>query len=203
MTKILAATSIYPDKSGKTGRPNALRLRAFCLLLRFSGLRIGDAVSLRTEMLDGNRLFLHTAKTGCPVYCVLPDFVAESLRTMPRLSERYFFWTGNSTLHTAIGTWQRSLRTLFKLAGIENGYCHRLRDTFSVELLLAGVPIEEVSVLLGHSGSRITSKHYSPWVRSRQEKLAQSLQLAWRQDPLVILEEEAVRQAPCKRERIN
>jgi integrase len=93
MTKILAATSIYPDKSGKTGRPNALRLRAFCLLLRFSGLRIGDAVSLRTEMLDGNRLFLHTAKTGCPVYCVLPDFVAEALRTMPRLSERYFFWT--------------------------------------------------------------------------------------------------------------
>jgi hypothetical protein len=27
MTRILAATSIYPDKSGKTGRPNALRLR--------------------------------------------------------------------------------------------------------------------------------------------------------------------------------
>ena len=118
-----------------------------------------------------------------------------------RLSDRYFFWTGNSTLHTAIGTWQRSLQRLFKLAGIENGYAHRFRDTFSVELLLAGVPIEQVSVLLGHSGSKITSMHYSPWVRSRQEQLAKDLQRAWNQDPLVLMEEEAARQLPG--ERVN
>jgi integrase/recombinase XerD len=203
MAKILAATSIYPDKTGKTGRPNAMRLRAFCLLLRFSGLRIGDAVSLRTEMLDGNKLFLYTSKTGFPVHTRLPDVVSYALRTMPRLSDRYFFWTGNSTLHTAIGIWQRSLRSLFKLAGIENGYAHRFRDTLSVELLLAGVPIEEVSVLLGHSSSKITSKHYSPWVRSRQEKLARSLELAWSQDPLVLLEEEATRRMVIEHERIN
>jgi len=129
--------------------------------------------------------------------------VAEALRTVPRLSDRYFFWTGNSTLHTAIGTWQRSLRRLFKLAGIENGYAHRLRDSFSVGLLLAGVPIEQVSVLLGHSGSRITSMHYSPWVRSRQEQLAKDLQRAWNQDPLVLLEEEADRQLQRDRERVN
>src|SRR6201998_71311 len=202
-SRILAATSIYPNKAGKLGRPNAIRLRAFCLLLRFSGMRIGDAVSLRTEMLDGNKLFLYTQKTGCPVHCILPDFVAEALRTMPRLSERYFFWTGNSTLHTAKGIWQRSLKTLFKLAGINNGYAHRFRDTFSVELLLAGVPIEQVSVLLGHSGSRITSKHYSPWVRSRQEQLARDLQKAWSQDPLVLMEEEATRESQQQPERVN
>jgi integrase/recombinase XerD len=118
-----------------------------------------------------------------------------------RLSDRYFFWTGNSTLHTAIGTWQRSLQSLFKLAGIENGYAHRFRDTFSVELLLAGVPIEQVSVLIGHGGSKITSMHYSPWVRSRQEQLAKDLQRAWNQDPLVLMEEEAARQLPG--ERVN
>jgi integrase/recombinase XerD len=203
MSRILAVTSICPDKSGKMGRPNAVRLRAFCLLLRFSGLRIGDAVSLRTEMLDGNKLFLYTSKTGFPVHMRLPNVVSDALMTLPRLSDRYFFWTGNSTLHTAIGIWQRSLRSLFKLAGIENGFAHRFRDTFSVELLLAGVPIEEVSVLLGHSGSRITSKHYSPWVRSRQEKLARSLELAWSQDQLVILEEQSSKQVPGKCERIN
>ena len=107
---------------------------------------------------------------------------------MPRLSNSYFFWTGNSTLHTAKGTWPRSLRNLFSLASIENGYAHRFCDTFSVELLLAGVPIEQVSVLLGHSGSRITSMHYSPWVRSRHEQLARDLQRAWNQDPLVLME---------------
>jgi integrase/recombinase XerD len=171
-------------------------LRAFCLLLRFSGMRIGDAVSLRTEMLDGNKLFLYTQKTECPVYCVLPDFVAEALRTMPRLSERHFFWTNNSNLHTAKGIWQRSLKSLFKLAGVENGYAHRFRDTFSVELLLSGVPIEQVSVLLGHSGSRITSKHYSPWVRSRQEQLGRDLERAWGQDPLVVMENQRLQSEP-------
>ena len=40
---------------------------------------------------------------------------------------------------------------------------HRLRDAFAVELLLAGVPIERVSVLLGHTSVRITERHYNPW----------------------------------------
>ena len=40
-----------------------------------------------------------------------------------------------------------------------------------MELLLAGVPIERVSILLGHQSVRVTEKHYNPWVRSRQEQL--------------------------------
>jgi site-specific recombinase XerD len=32
------------------------------------------------------------------------------------------------------------------------------RDTMAVELLLAGVPIERVSVLLGHQSVRVTEK---------------------------------------------
>ena len=61
---------------------------------------------------------------------------------------------------------------------------HRFRDTFSVELLLAGVPIERVSVLLGHSSVRITEKHYNPWVRSRQEQLEADVRSAWKRDPI-------------------
>jgi integrase len=53
------------------------------------------------------------------------------------------------------------------------------RDTFAVELLLAGVPIDQVSILLGHSSVRITEKHYSPWVRARQDQLEKSVQAAW------------------------
>jgi len=34
-----------------------------------------------------------------------------------------------------------------------------------------GVPIERVSILLGHQSVRITEKHCAPWVRSRQEQL--------------------------------
>jgi integrase len=53
------------------------------------------------------------------------------------------------------------------------------RDTFAVGLLLAGVPIEQVSKLLGHKSIKVTEKHYSPWVMARQEQLEQSVQKSW------------------------
>jgi hypothetical protein len=60
-----------------------------------------------------------------------------------------------------------------------HGHAHRFRDTFSVELLLAGVPIERVSILLGHQSVRITGKHYAPWVRARQEQLEADVRRTW------------------------
>jgi integrase/recombinase XerD len=49
--------------------------------------------------------------------------------------------------------------SLFELAKVEGAHPHRFRDTFAVELLLSGVPIERVSVLLGHQSVRITERH--------------------------------------------
>ena len=188
MRRILDAISAYPDKSGKTGRSNAVRLRAFVLLLRYTGMRIGDATSLTTDRISRNKVFLYTQKTGQPVYCVIPDFVADAIEDAPRLSEKHFFWTGQSTLHTAIGSWQRTLRSLFKLAGISKGFAHRFRDTFAVELLLVGVPTEEVATLLGHSNITITQRHYSPWVHSRQQQLEANLKRAWERDPIALVQ---------------
>jgi integrase/recombinase XerD len=54
-----------------------------------------------------------------------------------------------------------------------------LRDTFAVELLLAGVPIDQVSLLLGHSSVKVTEKHYAPFVKARQEQLETSVKLSW------------------------
>jgi integrase len=63
---------------------------------------------------------------------------------------------------SAVGDWQRSLVKLFRPAGVKNGHAHRFRDTFAVELLLAGVPLERVSMLLGHQSVKITERHYAP-----------------------------------------
>jgi integrase len=85
-----------------------------------------------------------------------------------------------------VADWQRSFRRLFTLAGLEKPdgsakrcFPHMLRDTFAVEMLLAGVPIDQVSMLLGHSSVKITEKHYSPWVKARQDQLAASVRNAW------------------------
>ena len=187
MTRILGAIEKYRDKTRKTGQANALRLRALVLTLRYTGMRLGDVATLSTERLIGPKIQLYTQKTGVPVYCVLPQFVADLLECLPRISDKYFFWTGNSTIHTVNGIWQRTLQSLFRLAGIKNGFAHRFRDTFSVSLLLAGVPIEQVSILLGHSNIKVTQQHYNPWVRDRQLQLEADLQRAWNRDPIVLL----------------
>lgn len=183
MVCILAACGAYGDNYGKTGQENARRLRALVLLLRYSGLRIGDVVSLLRERIADRKLFLYTAKTGTPVWCPLPDAVIQALDAVRGTSEKYFFWTGQGKLKSAVGDWQRSLKKLFALAGISSGHPHRFRHTFAVELLLAGVPIERVSVLLGHSSTRITEKHYSAWVRARQEQLEADVRASWALEP--------------------
>jgi len=200
MIRILAALDTYAETAGAA---NAQRLRAFVLLLRYSGMRIGDAVQCGPTRIDGRRLFLYTQKSGVPVYCVLPDFVTAALEAAPRSSDRYYFWTGSAALHGAIGKWQQRLLRLFTLAKVPKGHAHRFRDTFAVELLLAGVPLERVSVLLGHQSIRVTERHYAPWTRSRQEQIESDLQKAWREDPVALLQIQGTQQVHAKPERPN
>ena len=169
--RVLAACDQYPDKH------NSIRLRALVLLLRYSGLRIRDAVTLARERIIDGKMFLYTAKTGTGVWCPLPPLVLSALESIP--TGRYYFWTGDSKPKSAVGDWQRALKKLFELAGVPFAHAHRYRDTFVCELLLAGVPLERVSVLLGHQSIKVTEKHYAPWVRSRQEQLEADVRLTW------------------------
>jgi integrase/recombinase XerD len=156
---------------------NGARLRAMILILRYSGLRISDAVALTRDRIVDGKLFLYTQKTGTPVYVPLPKKVTEALAGTG--GEKYFFWSGNGKLKSATEDWRRSLLALAELANVEEPSFHRLRDTFAVELLLAGVPIDQVSILLGHSSVKVTEKHYAPWVKARQQQLEAAVKKAW------------------------
>jgi integrase/recombinase XerD len=201
--RILAAIEKYKDEFPGRGATNARRIRALVLLLRYSGMRIGDAVSLSSDRIEGNRLFLYTQKTGVPVNTVLPDFVLKALDMTPKVSEKHFFWDGRLNLETVVGSWRKRLVRLFELAKVVKGHPHRFRDTFAVELLLTGVPIERVSVLLGHQSVRITERHYAPWVRSRQEQLEDDLVNAWSRDPVILSETGGTPQVHEKNRRSN
>jgi integrase len=174
MQRILEACDRYPGRQE--------RLRAFVLMMRHSGLRIGDTLALDESRLKGNKLQLYTAKTGTPVYVPLPPIAMKSLAVLNTNDNGRFFSTGNAKPQTARANWSRYLETLFDLAKIKGGHSHRFRDTFAVELLLAGVPLDTVSILLGHSSVKITEKHYKPWVRSLQRKLEEEVKRAWSAD---------------------
>ena len=74
------------------------RIRGLVLLLRYSGMRIGDAVNFSTDRLEGSRLFLYTQKTGVPVNTILPEFVLSALEATPKVTEKFFFWSGRGKL---------------------------------------------------------------------------------------------------------
>jgi integrase len=181
VANIIAACDRYPD------RANSVRLKALVLLLRYSGLRIRDAVTLSADRIYEGKLFLYTAKTGVAVWCPLPASALIALKAIPRKGA-HFFWTGESKPKSCVGDWQRSLRTLFQLSGVPDAHAHRFRDTFSVELLQAGVPLERVSILLGHRSVKVTEKHYAAWVLARQEQLEADVRRSWDVDLLAFAE---------------
>jgi integrase len=203
MARILAALDPYCDEVAASGKDSARRLRALIFLLRYTGMRVGDAVSLTGDKINGNKLFLRTEKTGVPVYTVLPDFVVRMLDTIPRVTPARFFWNGTGTLEGVVGSWQRRLRRLFQIAKVTGGHAHRFRDTFAAELLLAGVPIERVAVLLGHQSVRITEKYYAAWTEARQRQIEADLERAWARDPIVLLEGHDTQQLRGKTEAVN
>ena len=164
------------------------RWHALIQVLRWSGLRIGDAMKLAADKLHENKLLVRTAKTGVNVFVPLPGFVVAELEALPRYGG-YFFWKreGESKIDTAAGNARRSLREIFADAGVKNGHPHRFRDNFSIGLLESGVPLETVAALMGHSDPRITAKHYSPWVQSRQDILEKSVAAAWPKTELTLV----------------
>ena len=203
MLEIFAATQAYRENAQSHAKLNAIRLRSLILALRYSGLRLGDAVSLSPDRLSADdKLFLYTAKTGVPVRVKLPAYVADALRKTPMMDGRHWFRTTEAKLRTAVSRWQNRLSALSKTVGIHI-HAHRFRDTFAVELLLSGVPLERVSVLLGHQSVRITERHYAPWVHARQEQLERDVAQSWCNDHFLQMQTNHTRDTRGEGERPN
>ena len=155
-------------------------LLTFVYILRYSGLRIGDTSMLTIDRFKGNDLYLYTQKSGTHVYVPLPPFAMNLVREIKPRHGRYLFTGPDSIrMETAADLWRRKLHRAFKLAGVENAHPHRFRHTFAVELLKKGVPMEDVSILLGHSSVRTTERHYASWVQSRQELMRAHVAKTW------------------------
>ncbi len=157
------------------------KLRAMILLLRNSGLRIQDAACLERARIKGDKLFLYTQKTGTPVNCPLPPDAVKALEGLQNERPEYFFWDGKSERETTVKSWNRVFQKLFATSEppVVGGHPHRFRDTFAISLLLKGVELSHVSILLGHSSVRVTERHYSPWVKARQDQLEADVRLTW------------------------
>ena len=172
MRRLLAAARPQPDEF------------ALLLLMRYSGLAIQDAVTLRRSDLIGDALTLRRAKTGELVETVLPDVVVAALESVARPGS-HFFWTGHSTPVTVAKIWRERLNRVAQQAGVRNFRPHRLRDTFAVEMLAFGVSMQDVSTLLGHTSIRTTERYYAPWNKSRRDRLTRIVRETQDRDALL------------------
>jgi integrase len=119
---------------------------------------------------------LRTHKNQKPVRLPLHQEVLQELEVLGAGHE-YIFWSGDGNAKSCVGDWQRSLRRLSVLSGV-NITAHRFRHTFACELLSKGVPVSEVTAILGNS-PRIVEKHYRQWIDVRQKALDAAVRAVW------------------------
>lgn len=187
--ELIAATYEY-DKERRVEKDRfGADLRAIFLVMRWTGVRLSDALMLRRSAVIGDRLTISIQKTKGTVKKVItrrvPVELIEALTAVPvrkRMHPDQYFWSRKCSHRVLAGMWTPRIRLLNKYFAFRNDHgevmsfhSHMLRDTFAVELFLVGVPLEQVSKLLCHSSVRITEKHYSPWVKSREQQLEEGV----------------------------
>jgi len=177
--------AVDPFTSASAGKVHgwAAELKALFLFQRWAGLRVLDCRLFPRTGLVGNRISLITKKTGAKIENrSIPDHVAEALLALSpdriRWRRDFFFWPEGRKkegLTSLFGDIIGALNAFLAFTD-DNGtpmrfHSHQLRDTYAVELLLAGVLLEDVSKLLTHSSIQTTERHYAPWVKSRLQQL--------------------------------
>lgn len=176
--RLLRAVEIFPDPIRRQ------RVHALLQLMRWTGLANTDALTLPREAVQRSngvyRVVTSRTKTGTHVSVPIPPKVAEEMLAVPNETPRYLFWDGTEDIAKR---WRKYfILPVFKAAGIQRGgnmVSHRLRDTFAVDLLEKGVPLDEVSKLLGHTSIRTTEAHYAAWVKGRQDRLDALVVATW------------------------
>lgn len=164
-----ACSKIASDNPSETDYVRR-RARALVYTLLYSGLRVSDVATLERSALNGRHLTLRVLKNGVPLKALLHQKAAEALTSLPSANPKYFFWTGNGTLHSITNNMRVTLNRLGKIAQV-HAHPHRFRDTFAVELLTGGADIRTVQKLLGHTSVRTTEKHYAHFVAAHQALL--------------------------------
>lgn len=127
-------------------------------LLAFTGLRRGEAYSLRwAEIdLDGSCLRLAETKSGRSMRAI-GGAAVEHLRSLPRLHPELVF--PNSSGSGAADLVKR-IAALFNEAGLHDARGHDLRRTFASVAADEGYSDATIGELLGHARQGVTSKHY-------------------------------------------
>ena len=130
-----------------------------------TGCRYGELTQLRVNDFNKQRRFLHIneTKNGKPRHVPLTDegFALFELLTIGRLGDEHILKRQDGA-SWGVSHQKRRLENACKIAHIKPAISfHVLRHTYGSILASKGVPLQVIAELLGHSDTRITSRHYA------------------------------------------
>ena len=161
-------------------RRQARRDKAILLTFLYSGLRVGELIALTLADVQlsarKGKLIVRQGKgekrREVPLNATAREALAEWLAERPDGTQRVFTGSRGDGM-TASGV-HRRLAELGRIAKVEV-HAHTLRHTFSKNLIDAGVSLEKVASLLGHSSLNTTRIYTTPGERDLEaavERLA-------------------------------
>lgn len=144
-----------------------IRDRALVEILRASGMRIGEALSLNRDSVNWGKKEAEIIGGKKPYKPRKVYFTDESLAHLKnyldlrndKFPPMFVSLTGERATGAGV---RRTIHTAIKKAGIKKRvHPHIFRSTFATELLQGGADIKSVQALCGHESERTTLRHYT------------------------------------------
>jgi integrase len=127
-----------------------------------TGARYGELTRAQVRDYDGKRLFVAESKSGKPRHIPL---TSEGRGLFDRLAaqreQNALLLTKDDGTLWGRGHAARPLRHACGAAGVDPVAFHELRHSYASTLAQAGMTLQEIAHLLGHSDTRITHQHYA------------------------------------------
>ncbi len=155
--------------------------RALLELMLETGMRVSDAVRFEPALLQkGEELWVYPyvqkkrkrTRQIQHTEAYLSERLKTAIDSCTWLTPTRPFWFGSTENQYRLGYQvYDTMQSIGSKVGVADCRPHRLRDTFAVRALLRGIPLEDVSRLLGHSDIKITQKYYAKWTPNRLRRL--------------------------------
>jgi len=160
-----------------------VRDRALFLLLLRTGMRIGELLDTKVDevsMQDKKIMIYQAQKTGTGRIVYFSDDAQSALKVWLEARDRskdYLFYPQGGCQFTYGGAREIFLKYLRKANLVHKGYTiHCLRHTFASELLNAGMRLECLQKLLGHTSLEVTRRYARLTDKTREEEYFKAME---------------------------
>jgi site-specific recombinase XerD len=180
MPTVLSAPEVYEFFLSVPG----LKYRAILMVCYGAGLRISEAVALKVQDIDGERMVLRVEKgKGNQSRCApLSPRLREVLRAYYRAvrpTGEWLFPSWRTHQHMTAGSVQQACRDAARQSGIGKRISpHVLRHSFATHLLEGGEDIRVIQALLGHRRIDTTAR-YAAVTPGRLARVVNPLDQLW------------------------